>query len=227
VTRSDSAFFEYFNPANGSIQTTANFYSPTGIAVSSEGLIFMAHPSDDVVTFFNTNTNLIAGFGSAGEAPVALAVSEAGVNKGNVYVANSGDGTVSVLTKANGWNSAATISLPGTTTPAGIAVSNAPATAGTIYVADSANNALWVINPNHSIAGSIPVGLQPSGVAVGPDGTVYVTNLGSDTVSVINPVTRTVTATVAVSDVSGGIVVGSNGAIYVTNGAYDRLSVIV
>ena len=44
---------------------------------------------------------------------------------------------------------------------------------------------------------SIPVGSYPTGVAVDPAaGTVYVTNYYSDTVSVIDAATRTVTATI-------------------------------
>ena len=51
-----------------------------------------------------------------------------------------------------------------------------------------------------SVTATIPVGTYPSEVAVSPTGPyagdIYVTNYGSDTVSVINPATNTVVATI-------------------------------
>ena len=51
----------------------------------------------------------------------------------------------------------------------------------------------------NTVTATIPVGADPFGVAVDPAaGTVYVTNDGGDTVSVIDVATRTVTATIPV-----------------------------
>ena len=54
---------------------------------------------------------------------------------------------------------------------------------------------------SYRVTGTITVGKRPSGVAVDPSThTVYVANSGDDTVSMIDPVSRTVTASIAVGD---------------------------
>ena len=62
------------------------------------------------------------------------------------------------------------------------------------------DNTVSVIDTSsNSVISTVPVGIDPAGVAVSPDGTlVYVTNLAGNTVSVINTSNNTVTATVNV-----------------------------
>src|SRR5205814_4182247 len=62
------------------------------------------------------------------------------------------------------------------------------------YVADSCSNMVAVIDTAaNSMIATIPVGLDPMGIAITPDGThVYVTNFVSNTVSVIDTATNTV-----------------------------------
>ena len=60
----------------------------------------------------------------------------------------------------------------------------------TVSVIDTASN---------TVVATIPVGVNPVGVAITPDGTrAYVTNEGSNTVSVIDIATNTVVATISV-----------------------------
>ena len=61
-------------------------------------------------------------------------------------------------------------------------------------------NTVSVINTaTNTVAATIPVGSDPNGVSVSPDGSkVYVANYNSNTVSVINTTTNTVTATITV-----------------------------
>ena len=63
------------------------------------------------------------------------------------------------------------------------------------------------------------VGSGPYGVAVSPDGTkVYVANDNSNTVSVIDTATNTVTATVPVGSYPSGVAVSPDGTkVYVAN----------
>ena len=74
----------------------------------------------------------------------------------------------------------------------------------------------------------MPVGSDPTGIAVTPDGTkVYVTNWGSTNVSVINTATNTVTATVDVGTTPIGVAVSPDGTkVYVTNPSSNNVSVI-
>ncbi len=65
------------------------------------------------------------------------------------------------------------------------------------------------------------------GVAVNPGGNVYVTNQGSNTVSVIDPATNTVTGSpITVGASPLGVAVNPvTGEVYVTNFAGDTVSV--
>ena len=73
------------------------------------------------------------------------------------------------------------------------------------------------------------VGSDPFGVAVSQAGNVYVANLGSDTVSVINPATNTVTA-ITVGNGPDGVAASPTGPqtgdIYVTNDLSNTVTVI-
>ena len=85
---------------------------------------------------------------------------------------------------------------------------------------------------------TVPVGAGPYGVAVPPDGDrVYISNPGSDTVSVLDTVTNTVTATIPVNAGSTGTCLGNtpcNGVavtpdgrkVYVGNRGLNSVSVI-
>jgi len=78
------------------------------------------------------------------------------------------------------------------------------------------------------VTATIAVGSFPVGVAVSPDGsTVYVANLGSNTVSVIAAATNTVTATISVGGGPNGVAVTPDGStVYVTNQFDNTVSVI-
>jgi YVTN family beta-propeller protein len=75
---------------------------------------------------------------------------------------------------------------------------------------------------------TVPVGSDPFCVAVDPStDTVYVTNNGSNTVSVIDGATKTVTATITVGGAPAGVAVDpSTDTVYVTNNGSNTVSVI-
>jgi YVTN family beta-propeller protein len=76
-----------------------------------------------------------------------------------------------------------------------IVLNGAPSSAQNAYITNDASNTVSVIDTaTNTVAGSpIPVGLNPLGVAVTPDGSkVYVANFGLNTVSVIETATNTV-----------------------------------
>ena len=72
------------------------------------------------------------------------------------------------------------------------------------------------------------VGAYPFHVSVTPDGKqVYVSNAGSDTVSVINPSTNRVIATIPAGIRPSGVAITPDGVrAYVTNGKSDTVSII-
>jgi YVTN family beta-propeller protein len=113
------------------------------------------------------------------------------------YVANSGDGTVSVIDTAT--NTVMGIPIPVGREPFGVAVTPDGKHA---YVANLDSNTVSVIDTaTNTVVATVTVGVSPTGVAVTPDGKhAYITNGSSNNVSVIDTVTNTVVATVTVGD---------------------------
>ena len=122
--------------------------------------------------------------GTAGNYPVALALSP---DAQRVYVANSTDGTISVINTATNEVTATIAVGPGLTgeqAPGGVAVSPD----GTrLYVTNGGKNTVAVISTaTNAVINTIPVGSAPEGIAISPDGhRLYVANYSSNTVSVI------------------------------------------
>jgi YVTN family beta-propeller protein len=111
-----------------------------------------------------------------------------------VYVANSGDNTVSVIDEQS--NTKIGKDIPVGHDPIGIAVLMSY---GRVYVANFRDNTVSVINgtSNTKIGKDIPVGSGPA--AIGTDSltkTIYVANNGDNTVSVIDGKTNKVVARV-------------------------------
>lgn len=76
------------------------------------------------------------------------------------------------------------------------------------------------------VAVAIPVGAEPHGVAVAPDGGhVYVTNISLNTVSVIDTTTNTVVTTIPVGAGPRAVAVTARN-VYVANGVSDTVSII-
>src|ERR1700731_5405963 len=91
---------------------------------------------------------------------------------------------------------------------------------GTVSVIDTATNTVVGI--------PIPVGREPFGVAVTPDGKhAYVANRGSNNVSVIDTATNMVVATVVVGNVPFNVTVTPDGNhAYVANSGSSNVSVL-
>jgi len=125
------------------------------------------------------------------------------VNPANdeVYVANQGDGTVTVL---NGFTYNVITTIKIGDTPKGIVIDP---TDNVAYVADNTAGTMTVINlaTNTASSTTIPVQSGPYDAAYSMSpaaptypSLVFVTNNGSNTVSVINTATNTVVATIPV-----------------------------
>ena len=117
---------------------------------------------------------------------LALLVLCASASARDAYVANSGDGTVSVLEYPSN-RPVGTIHVGGEPVDVAITPNGRQA-----WVVDRAGGSVWVINTETRslAAGPIKVGKLPSGIAIAPNGgRAYVTNSGDDTVSVLNTAT--------------------------------------
>ncbi len=106
---------------------------------------------------------------------------------------------------------------PGTRFPAGLAVSPA---GDRLYVAENLGNALAVVDPaTGRVAQRLPTGPYPYGVAVAPDGAVYVSAWGGSEISVFKPA-----ADGRLADV-GRIAVGRHPSALLLNADGSRLFV--
>jgi YVTN family beta-propeller protein len=110
---------------------------------------------------------------------------------------------------------------------------SAQSVAQNAYIPNGLSNDVSVINTtSNTVTATIPVGLEPWGVAVSPDGSkVYITNENSNfvpgTVSVIDTATNMVTATIPVGQAPEGIAVTPDGRkVYVANISSNTVSVI-
>ena len=95
-----------------------------------------------------------------------------------------------------------------------------PVSVNRIYVANFNDNTVSVINgATNAVIDTIPVGINPAGVAVNPlTNRIYVANRNSDDVSVIDGITNTVIATVPAGDEAGGAGVNTaTNLIYAAN----------
>src|SRR5262249_7857361 len=150
--------------------------------------------------------------------PKSVAVSTAGPEAGDIYVANNSSGTVSVIDpKTN--TVVATINLGvgdmGQNFAGNIAVSPTGPEAGYIYVATGdgkmsgisayTNAVVGTVNPNGYINGT-------NGVAVSPTtGDIYLTNFFNAKVFVIDPTTLNVIGTIDVPSTPTAVAVSPAG----------------
>ena len=162
---------------------------------------------------------------SGSHFPEGVAVSPGGTK---VYLANRGDGTVSVFAALIGavanTTSVGTVSVG--SDPEGVAVSP---DGGKVYVANFSDGTVSVIDTSTNpptVSATISVGSNPEGVAVSPDGSkVFIANSGSNSVSVIQQ--NTVVATINVGQHPTGVVVSPDGTkVYVANANSSTVSVI-
>ncbi|OHB79397.1 MAG: hypothetical protein A2W31_12990 [Planctomycetes bacterium RBG_16_64_10] len=115
----------------------------------------------------------------------------------------------------------------GMNNPRGVAVTTID---NNIWVANSFANSVSRLANNGTLLATVPVGFQPTGVAVDSNGKVWVTNLDSNSVMRINPATNAVELTVDLgpgaapynySDMTGSVLFGSTIAEGTWRDVYD------
>jgi uncharacterized protein YjiK len=236
-------------------------YHPSGIARDSNGNLYATNaPSIDSVTVYAASATgdarpiaTIQGANSGLSDPHGIALD----SKGNIYVVDQPFGSITVFAAGSNGNVIATItgSATGLANPTGVAldssgnifVSNYGDQPGAysvlVYPAGSNGN----VKPSATISGSRTGLALPWGIALGPDGKIYVANFGSgisdhsdhDSITVYAPGSNGNVAPSAtiVGDRTGlnspgGIALDSVGNIYVTNdvaatpsGGEDKITV--
>jgi YVTN family beta-propeller protein len=143
--------------------------------------------------------------------------------KGEIFLVNSGTGTVSVMSDSKGTVlTRVTVGLE----PYRVTYDSGQ---GEVFVANYGANSVSVISDkSNSVVATIPVGTHPSSFAYDSGkGEVFVANSGFDTVSVISDVTNTVVATVTVGAGPFDLAYdAAKGEVFVSNYVSGTVSVI-
>lgn len=136
-------------------------------------------------------------------------------DRGKIYVANSGNNTVSVISDIT---NTVVATIPVGNNPTGVAYDFGK---NAIFVTNTDDNTVSVITDvNDTVVATIPAwGIQPKGIAYDSNtDMLFIANYGSNTVSVISDHNNTVIATITVGDKPVGVVYDSGSSeIYVAN----------
>ncbi|WP_197040267.1 YncE family protein [Mycobacterium sp. URHB0044] len=226
-----------------SMQTSLN--APTTVGTNPSALAlsgnyaYLANQGSNTVSVIDTRTGQLVDTNLATPTvvdPITVGTSPAAVvatSNGKVYVANSGSGTVSVISTST---NKVTKTIQVGSSPQGLAVSPdgskvyvANSGSGTVSVISTSSDALVDVNPvTWWAVDSIAVGSSPTGLAVSPDGSrLYVANKGSGTVSVINTASYGVTNTITAGTQPTSLAVSpDNKSVYATNTGSSTVTVI-
>ncbi len=188
--------------------TQASFRSPTGIAVSTSGTIYVVDSGNHKIRAVSPSGSVstFTGSGTAGSVEGAAAVASFNsphsvvvTPSGTLYISDSGNHKIRAVSPTGTVSTLAGSGTPGMVDgaplvarfnlPKGLALSSS----GTLYVADFSNHLLRSVSPLGIVSslagagypgtadGSGPLAIfdGPFGVAVAPQGTVYVVDSGS------------------------------------------------
>jgi YVTN family beta-propeller protein len=225
------------------IETITGFSAPYGIALNPDnGLIYVSNygqfNTTGTVSVINDTTNALVASIPVGKNPQSIVYNLA---NGLIYTANALSNTLSIINGTSNSLAGSIIvgAFPGKN-PTGITLNPIN---NTIYVTNMGSNTISVINGttnvvvnNITLATGVQEGgaggtgfFSPAGIAYNSDnGNLYVTNRGSDTLSVINGTTDELVDEISLNAIapSGIVYNAANNYIYVTNMGSNTVSVI-
>ncbi len=189
--------------------TSATFAEPKGIAIDSNGNLFVADTFNDTIRRIDTSGNVTTYAGIAltsgstnsdtvataatFSSPTAVAVD----TSGNVYVADTGNNLIRKIAPGSGATVGGVVTtIAGTSldAPAGVAVDS---TSGNVYFTDTFNDVIKVIAPGGAVSilagqggnpgtsdgtGTAAQFELPVGIALGSGGILYVCDTGNLTI---------------------------------------------
>jgi uncharacterized protein (TIGR03437 family) len=218
---------------DGGAATAAQLNFPGGVAIDKSGNIYEAEYLSSVVRKIDTSGKIstIAGTGTYGntgdggaatkatlESPLSLAVD----STGNIYIGDTGTNSIREITTDGNIKTIAT-----NVSPDSLAVD----ASGNVYFTDGVSPVVRELLPSGSlitIAGSGTSGYggdggqstlaqldHPQGVAVGPNGTIYIADTNNNIIRLLTPVSFSVGAiTNAASGAGGAIAPGEIVAVF-------------
>jgi streptogramin lyase len=172
---------------------TGNFYSPRNVAVDSKGFLYIADTGNSCVKKFDADANLVKRWGEYGNGRDRFQETFGiwlGPND-QVYVGDAGNRRIKVYTtdgkfvreiRVKGWQS-------GVGWPMMAVDKN-----GNIYATDVQHNMVWIYNKEGKYVGSWgnkpgkEIFVSPLGITVGPNGSVYVSNMNKGEIVKLAPV---------------------------------------
>ena len=231
--RSYSAFYKWllksFDRTQVTITNTSNQERLISLWGMNKGISISPPLFTDVEDHAVIRTVEVASTIGVGTHPQGIAVNPA---NGLAYIANQLSNNVSVIDAAGQLVQLVELEpslMPGFNSPVAVAVNTNSSSAnyGKVYVAGSVSNTISVIDLSLNVSNTIDTGVRPVDLAFNPvNGQLYVANLFSDDVTVIDTDTENVSTTLAVGTDPLGVGINPvNGEIYVANSSNDTVSV--
>ncbi|MBN1595872.1 NHL repeat-containing protein [candidate division FCPU426 bacterium] len=161
---------------------TGNFYSPRNVAVDAQGFLYVADTGNSCVKKFDADANLVKRWGEYGTGRERFQETF-GICLGpqnHVYVGDAGNRRIKVYTadgkyvkdiRVKGWQSG--VGWPMLTVDKN----------GTVYATDVQQNMVWIYGADGKYLGcwgnkpDKEIFISPLGIAVGPEGSIYVSNM--------------------------------------------------
>ena len=193
---------------------------PNSVRVAGNGRAYVTNQKSGTVSVIDTATNTVSATMLVRPSVDGLAVSP---DNRTLYVGIADTGTVVAIDTETRFQIGAPIKVGNL--PYGMAIS---ADGSRLYVPNLGTDDVSVIDTKaRKVLGTVKVGDEPVGVAVGTDGRIYVANQKGGTVSILDPSATEVVGTVAVGPTPVGIAMSGDGSrVYVSSRNSDSVRVL-